>query len=185
FTTKEAGTGLGLAVVKGILEQMGARITCYSEVGEGTVFKIFFPRYFATGEARPAPAAPESLDRGTETILLIEDEQLLRTIIRETLDENGYQVLEARTAADAIRMSAAFDAPIDLVLSDVVMPGGNGRYATDELLKQRPGLKIVYMSGYTDDMVIARGVVDRTVAFIEKPATTSALLRTIRAARDE
>src|SRR5437773_1529339 len=181
FTTKATGTGLGLAVVKGIVEQMGAQIWCYSEIDQGTVFKIFFPRHFAITEPRPQPVDVEVLDRGTETILLIEDEQLLRVILRETLEEHGYRVLEARTAAEAIALSAEFEDEIDVVLTDVVMPGGNGRYASEELRKQRASVKIIYMSGYTDDMMIGRGVGESGIAFIEKPATTSALLRTIRA----
>ena len=182
FSTKETGSGLGLAVVRGIVEQMNGHMWCYSEENEGTTFRIFFPRYQEVG-APPEPKPEiEVADGGDETILLAEDEQLLRTIIRETLEERGYRVLEARTPAEAVELSANYSGEIHLLLTDVVMPGGNGRRLAEELRAQRPEMRVIFMSGYTDDIMVRRGVVDGTVQFLEKPATTNALLRAVREA---
>ena len=181
FSTKDTGTGLGLAVVRGVVEQMNGQIWFYSEEGAGTTFRIVFPRH----QDALAPPAPRSEDvvhtGGNETILLAEDEQLLRTIIRETLEEHGYHVLEARTPAEAAELSAKYNGEIHLLLTDIVMPGGNGRHLADELRKERPSMRVIYMSGYTDDMMVRRGIVENSVQFLEKPATTNALLRTVRA----
>jgi len=182
FSTKETGSGLGLAVVRGIVEQMNGHIWCYSEEGQGTTFRIFFPRHQPSDVARE-PRVEVEFDRGgNETILLAEDEQLLRTIIRETLEESGYRVLEARTPAEALEVSARYGEEIHLLLTDVVMPGGNGRELAEDLKATRPSIRVIYMSGYTDDIMVRRGVVDGTVQFLEKPATTSALLRSVREA---
>jgi PAS domain S-box-containing protein len=177
FTTKSTGTGLGLAVVRGIVEQTGGRIWVYSEPGQGTAFKIFFPRHLARGAAGAEAAAPEELPLigGHETILLVEDEQLLRTIIRETLVEYGYHVIEAATPAEALRLSATAGT-IDLLLTDVIMPGMNGRDLADRLLSAYPTMNVVFMSGYTDEAVVHQGVLDPGVRFLEKPAPTSVLL---------
>jgi two-component system, cell cycle sensor histidine kinase and response regulator CckA len=184
FSTKETGTGLGLAVVRGIVEQMGGQIWVYSEVGQGTTFRIFLPRYRDEAAAPVTAAAPEPevTNGGNETILLTEDEQLVRTIIRETLEEHGYRVLEARTPAEALAVSAEYKDEIHLLLTDIVMPGGNGRRLADELCAQRPTMRVIYMSGYTDDIMVRRGVVEQSVIFLEKPATTNALLQAVRKA---
>jgi two-component system cell cycle sensor histidine kinase/response regulator CckA len=119
--------------------------------------------------------------QGTETILLVEDEQLLRTIIRETLEENGYTVIDARTPAEAISLSRKFEKPIDVLLTDMILPGMNGVALAEVLTKERSEMRVIYMSGYTDNAIVHRGVLDPGVHFIEKPAPTNVLLRTIRA----
>jgi len=184
FSTKETGTGLGLAVVRGIVEQMNGQIWCYSEVGQGTTFRIFIPRFHDIYAPPPpeAPAEDKVINGGSETILVAEDEQLVRTILRETLEEYGYTVLETKTPQDAMAMSREYEDTIHLLLTDIVMAGGNGRVLAEELLQERPDIKVLYMSGYTDDMMVRRGVVDRSVKFLEKPATTKALLRAVREA---
>jgi two-component system cell cycle sensor histidine kinase/response regulator CckA len=181
FTTKTTGSGLGLAVVRGIVDATGGYIWFYSEVGEGTSFKILVPRYRGQAEAVRDTETIEAVTQGTETILLVEDEQLLRTIIRETLEENGYTVIDARTPAEAISLSRKFEKPIDVLLTDMILPGMNGVALAEVLTKERSEMRVIYMSGYTDNAIVHRGVLDPGVHFIEKPAPTNVLLRTIRA----
>ena len=182
FSTKAAGTGLGLAVVKGIVEQTGGQVWLYSEVNEGTTFKIFLPRLRDAARREEPRAEAEMLEHGTETILLVEDEALLRTIIGETLEEYGYRVLSAAAPAEALATSAAFTEEIDLLLTDVIMPGMNGRALAERITAQRPGIKVLFMSGYTDNAIAHHGVLDSGVQFIEKPVPTPALLRAVRTA---
>jgi PAS domain S-box-containing protein len=178
FSTKALGSGLGMAVVRGIIEQTGGFIWLYSEEGKGTTFKIVLPRHVDVA-AGVAPTEAEALpEYGVETILLVEDEQLLRTVLRETLEEHGYTVIDARSPAEALAVTA----PVHLLLTDVVMPGMNGPTLAAKLVAQRPELRVVFMSGYTDDAISHHGVLDHGVYFLEKPSTTAGLLRTIRAA---
>ncbi len=182
FTTKEAGkgTGLGLATVYGIIQQSGGAITVRSEVGKGTEFRVYFPR----GEAEETRATVEPLAelRGTETILVVEDEEQVRRLMVHTLRSFGYQVLEAASGAQALSMAASREnAPLDLLLTDVVMPGGlNGRELADSLRDMRPGLRILHMSGYTDDEVMRRGIFEGETPFIQKPFLPLALLKKVR-----
>ena len=181
FTTKEAGkgTGLGLATVYGIVKQCGGYVWCYSEPGQGTTFRVYFPRVDAPVEQFPARAvAPPTL--GSETILLVEDEAGLRALARRLLEKHGYTVLEAGTADAAVAQARDHVGPIDLLLADVVLPGANGRVLADELLARRPGLKILFMSGYTEDAIVHRGVLAPNTPFINKPFSAAQLTAKVR-----
>ena len=180
FSTKTEGTGLGLAVVRGIIEQTGGRIWLYSEVGQGTTFKIFFPRFIGAGDVESAPHDAPLADEATETILIVEDEAMLRTIIQETLSEHGYTVLAASSPVEALAISADYAETIDLLLTDVIMPKMNGRALAERLREGRPNLRVVFMSGYTDNAIVHQGVLDPGVLFIEKPASPDALLQLLR-----
>ena len=187
FTTKEQGkgTGLGLSTGYGIGCQRGGNIWLYSEPEHGTTFKLYFPSIEdEPDEQTPRPIKPEP-GRGTETILLVEDEDQVRTLVRGILRRHGYRVLDARTPAEAIGISAQHDAPIDLLLTDVVMPQMSGRKLADLLLPQRPSMRVIYVSGYTDDTIIHHGVIDAEITFLQKPLTPAVLLRKLRDVLDQ
>jgi two-component system, cell cycle sensor histidine kinase and response regulator CckA len=186
FSTRGRGSGLGLAVVRGIIEQTGGQIWLYSEVGQGTTFKIFFPRV-----RDPITAVEEVVDdssvlstRGTESILVVEDEQLVRTILRETLEEQGYHVIEASREAEAVALAKNPDLKIDLLLTDVVLPDRNGRTLAETVHRIRPQLPVIYMSGYTDNAITDHGVLEPGMRFLEKPVPSAVLLRAIRSTLD-
>ena len=186
YTTKGAGkgTGLGLATVHGIVKQLGGDVYVYSEVGHGTTFKVYFPHLTTTPE--PVVAAQESREapRGSETILLAEDDDALRSLGARVLGAFGYKVLVARTGAEALRIVANHEGPIDLVATDVVMPEMSGSQLVAEVLKARPGIRVLFMSGYTDDEVMRRGVIDGQTAFLQKPFTPDVLAHKVRAVLD-
>jgi CheY-like chemotaxis protein len=182
FTTKEVGkgTGLGLATVYGIAKQSGGHITVYSEIEHGTVFKLYLPRVEeAPGIAEPE-RAPQIARRGNETVLLVEDDEPLRTLAREILSIQGYTVLDATSPSEALRLAEAYPDPIDILLTDVVMPQMNGRQVADHLLAARPGLKVLFMSGYTDGAIVQHGVLEPGTHFLQKPFTPDGLGRKLR-----
>jgi two-component system, cell cycle sensor histidine kinase and response regulator CckA len=186
FTTKEKGqgTGLGLSMVYGVVKQSGGYIDVYSESGLGTTFKIYLPRVDeAITPDHPEPALSGSL-RGHETLLLVEDEPALRSLTRNLLEICGYKVLDARNGAEAMDMSQAHDGVIDLLLTDVVMPGINGRTLADQLIQLRPKIDVIYMSGYTGQSVGARGILDPGSNFLQKPFTRDELARKVREVLD-
>jgi PAS domain S-box-containing protein len=186
FTTKEPGkgTGLGLAVVRGIVEQTGGSIWMYSEEGKGTTFKLFLPRH--SGEKQEDAGEDTELPpSGGETILLVEDEELLRPVVRETLEEHGYRVLEASSPAEALKLSESFAGAIDVLLTDVIMPGMTGNELAELIVAARPAIRIIFMSGYSNRAVLNHSGLPASVRYLEKPIPTALLLRTIRAAVEE
>jgi two-component system, cell cycle sensor histidine kinase and response regulator CckA len=183
FTTKEVGkgTGLGLSTVYGIVKQSGGNIWVYSELGLGTVFKVYLPRIDETTANTIAQQAQEiNAPRGTETILLVEDEDVVRGLTRNILMQAGYNVLDAKSGYEAIRLCHAHGGPIDLLLTDVVMPEISGKEVADRLSELRPSIRVLFMSGYTDEAIVQHGVLDANVKFIQKPFTWVALTRKVR-----
>jgi len=185
FTTKEVGkgTGLGLSTVYGIVKQNGGIINVYSEPGMGTTFRIYFPR---VGEEAKEEVEPEkkSAPAGTETVLVVEDEEQILSLAVRILEGQGYRVLSARSPEDACRLAERHDGKIDLLLTDVVMPGMNGKELQARIAALRPGIKTLFMSGYTADAIAHRGVLDEGVVFVQKPFTIRSLATKVRAALD-
>jgi CheY-like chemotaxis protein len=184
FTTKEPGkgAGLGLATAYGIIKQSNGYIYVYSEPGHGTTFKVYLP---LTEVAAATPASdPSPPPRGAETVLLVEDEEGIRNLLNATLKEQGYTVLSAAHGNEALEIATKFDRPIDLLLTDVVMPEMGGRALAEHVARSHPEVKILFMSGYTDDMVMRHGVLQAEVEFLQKPYTLVSLLRKIRAVLD-
>jgi PAS domain S-box-containing protein len=183
FTTKEVGkgTGLGLATAYGIVKQSGGSIWVYSELGHGTTIKVYLPRVDEPPEPLPAPAItdPASL-RGSETILVVEDEPAVRSVARQVLARQGYTVLEAPDGQTALTMIAAGGPRVDLVLTDVVMPGMSGRALADQLARRCPGLRVLFMSGYTDDAIVRHGMLEPGLAYLQKPFRPDALAQKVR-----
>jgi CheY-like chemotaxis protein len=186
FTTKAPGrgTGLGLASVLGIVARAGGSVDVSTELGKGTVFKVYFPR--AAAEELVVETVAPMIDTlaGTETILIVEDADELRSLTSRLLKRLGYHVLVAANADEAVKLFSQH-ATIDLLLTDVVMPGASGPELTRQLLETRPGLKVVYMSGYTEDTIVRHGVLLPGIAFLPKPFTADTLGRKIRAVLNE
>jgi nitrogen-specific signal transduction histidine kinase/ActR/RegA family two-component response regulator len=186
FTTKEIGkgTGLGLSTVYGIVKQSEGYIWVYSEPGRGTSFKVYLPRVDEPADARPAPEPAKSRYRGTETILLVEDEDGVRALVKQVLSRNGYTVLEARHGGEALLHCERRAEEIHLLVTDVVLEQMSGTELSSRLAQLRPGMKVLYISGYTDDAIVHHGVKEGT-HFLQKPFTTEALARKIRQVLDE
>ena len=186
FTTKALGkgTGLGLATVYGIVKQSGGYILVESARNEGTTFSVYLPRLGRDTSAESVQAAASAIARGTETVLLIEDEASVREVATQVLKRQGYHVLQAQDGFQALSIVSTFDARIHLVLSDAAMPGLSGAETCRRLLELRPELKVVFMSGYTDDDVLRRGVVRSDVVFVQKPFDPAELARVVRQTLD-
>jgi CheY-like chemotaxis protein len=182
FTTKELGkgTGLGLSTVFGIVKQSGGHIWLYSEPGQGATFKIYLPRVdeevTLTGEEFEAGS---SLN-GSETILLVEDDEMVREFARAALESYGYAVLAATGAAEALEFSKQHTGLISLIVTDLVMPGITGTKLSEHLTALRPEMKVLYVSGYTDNAIVHHGLLDPDTAFLQKPFTPDALARKVR-----
>src|SRR5947208_14397432 len=179
FTTKETGkgTGLGLSMVYGIVKQSNGYIMAYSEPGRGTTFKIYFP---STEESLPVQQREMEIVGGTETILVVEDEPALRELTCTLLEDSGYTVLESSGVEDAMRTAKDMQRQIDLLLTDVVMPRLDGRELASRLAALRPDLKVLYMSGYTDDVIAHRGVLAQGTLLVQKPFTRTTCLQEVR-----
>jgi PAS domain S-box-containing protein len=185
YTTKEAGkgTGLGLAMVYGIVKQSGGFIWLYSELGNGTTFKIYLPQVEDAEPERPQLISADPV-RGTETVLLVEDSAAVRSIARQILERNGYTVLEAPNGKAALDIGRKRTSRIHLLLTDVVMPEMSGRQLAEAFSTVRPDAKVIFMSGYTDDAVVRHGVVSAGVDYLQKPFSPDALLRKVREVLD-
>jgi len=185
FTTKESGkgTGLGLSTVYGIVKQSEGYVWVYSEPGQGATFKIYLPQVDAVAESIIA-AETADIPKGSETVLLVEDDDSMRDLTRHCLEMGGYTVLGVQDGEAAIRMASEQKGPIHLLLTDVVMPGINGRQLAESLSVLRPNMRVLYMSGYTADLIAQRGVLEPQVALLEKPFTRDALFRKVRTVLD-
>ena len=182
FTTKEKGkgTGLGLSTVYGIVKQSGGYITVHSEVRSGTTFNIYVPRVETPADAHGAAPVARTVDGGSETVLLVEDEESVRQLVRETLQAKGYHVLEAENGQAGLAVAAGHSGKIDLVITDVIMPEMSGHELVERLEQARPGTKVLYLSGYTEDAIVSDGTIERGRAFLQKPFTLQNLSRKVR-----
>jgi signal transduction histidine kinase/FixJ family two-component response regulator len=186
FTTKGVGkgSGLGLSMVYGIVKQSGGNIWVYSELGYGTTFKIYLPRVLASDAPGPVVSALVTRTRGTETVLVVEDEQAVRELVKRILASAGYTVLTAATGSEALLVCESYPNIIHLVLTDVVMPQMGGKALAVRLATMRPGIKILYMSGYTDDAIVHHGTLDPGTQFIGKPFNAADLTKKVREVLD-
>jgi PAS domain S-box-containing protein len=185
FTTKEKsrGTGLGLATVYGIVSQSGGQIFVSSEPGRGAMFAVYLPREGAAVLAS-GPASPVALRQGSETILLVEDEEAVRNLTRRLLESNGYTVLPAASAEQALEVAESHDGRLDMLLTDVIMPGLSGPELSRQLLGQRPDMRVLYVSGYPDETMASEGILDPGASFLQKPFTPDTLARKVREVLD-
>ena len=186
FTTKEKGkgSGLGLSTVYGIIKQSGGNIWTYSEPGQGTTFKIYLPRVEKTARVYKPQVGPAIVPGGTETILLVEDEEAVRTMVSKILKNKGYTVLEAAHSKEAFEVCERHEGPIHLMVTDVIMPQMSGRELAERLASLLPEMKVLYMSGYPDNTIIQHGVLEPGTAFLQKPFTLSSLEVKVREVLD-
>ena len=182
FTTKHAGkgTGLGLATVYGMVKQANGDVWVYSEVGKGSTFKLYFPRVETPAEDESGTGAAPPRSVGDETLLVVEDEESVRNLTVRMLKQLGYSVLVAASGIEAIEISGSFARRISLLVTDVVMPNMSGRQLADELKLTRPEMRVLYLSGYTEDAVIHHGVLDSGVEFLAKPFSREMLAKKVR-----
>jgi two-component system, cell cycle sensor histidine kinase and response regulator CckA len=181
FTTKAAGkgTGLGLSTVFGIIQQSGGSVEVYSEPTKGTSVKVYLPRIDQPVSVE-AEEAKRKTTRGTETILLVEDDEMVRNLVRETLEREGYRLLDAADPTEARRIADNYKDAIHLLITDVVMPKVSGRELAEQLTRRRPDVKVLYMSGYTDNAVVNGALLEKDVAFLQKPFTPTTLTQKVR-----
>jgi len=181
FTTKEfgKGTGLGLATVYGIVKQSGGSVWVYTEVGIGTTFTIYLPCVDEALEMVSPSDKVENAERGSQTILIVEDDAALLQVTLQSLENVGYAILAAQSPAEAIQISESHSGPIHLMVTDVIMPGMSGAQLATHLSALRPGMKVLYVSGYTDDTIVCHGVLEPGLAFLQKPFSPKALARKV------
>jgi two-component system cell cycle sensor histidine kinase/response regulator CckA len=188
FTTKPKGkgTGLGLATCQTIVKQCGGHIGLYSELGRGTTFKVYFPKVHQKLDVVAKSAQATQLPRGTETILLVEDEPSVRHLTRNVLEAQGYNVLQANNGREGLRVAGEFKGPaICLVITDIIMPQMGGKIMAEWLKTTHADIKVLFTSGYTDETIVRHGVLELGVAFLQKPYTPVALARKVRELLDE
>jgi CheY-like chemotaxis protein len=186
FTTKEVGkgTGLGLATVYGVVKQSGGYVWAESEPGQGASFQIFLPRVAEPATEATATTPLEEAASGSETILLVEDSEPLRKLTQSFLVSHGFRVLAAQDGEEAIQLETQHSGKIDLLLTDVVMPGMNGRALAERMLPRQPGMRVLYISGYTDSFVARHGVLEQGTELLHKPFTEDVLIRKVREVLD-
>ena len=182
FTTKEKGkgTGLGLSTVYGIVKQSGGYVFAQSEVGHGTTFRIYLPRVEEAAQPTDTVTPCSSVMHGNETVLLVEDEESVRQLVRETLESRGYKVIEAENGEEALKISTTYTEPIHLLITDVVMPGISGRELAKQLSETHPPTRVLFLSGYTEDAIVHQGGFEPGTAFLQKPFTLQNLSRKVR-----
>jgi CheY-like chemotaxis protein len=187
FTTKEQGkgTGLGLSTVYGIVKQSGGCVVAESELGRGTAFRVYLPRVNEPLDLEDPRAAEPAYYRGTECVLLVEDDNAVRALARAVLEQQGYTVIEAADPLEAIELAQSYESTIDLVLTDVIMPRMSGRDLAARVTEVRPGVRVLYMSGYARHLMTNQGVLEAGVEFLEKPFAPQALAFKVREVLDK